>query len=108
MANLKIRGQLNLSETADFTHKLVESFKFAYAKRSLLGDPKYQENPEIFDQLVANLTSFQYAGDFASRITNRTFDYTYYEPSFELVNDSGTSHLNVVDEHGMAVSLTGA
>ena len=106
MANLKTREELSLSNAPDFHHKLVESFKFAYAKRSLLGDPNFQKSQRIFDELVSNLTNFDYAGTFASKISNMTYDYTYYEPSFELINDSGTSHLNVIDEKGMAVSIT--
>ena len=35
--------QLPLTQNVEFHHKLLEAFKFGYGKRSLLGDPSFQE-----------------------------------------------------------------
>lgn len=101
------RGQLDPTNPNDYNHKLVEAFKFAYGKRTLLGDPFYQEEgTQNIDEVIQNLISYDYAASFADKITDQTHDLDYYEPEFQLVEDDGTSHMNVVDEHGMAVSIT--
>ncbi len=55
-----------------FYHRLVESFKFAYAARSQLGDPL--GDPDIADtvaSLVANLTSHTWGRDrYSQRVLN--------------------------------------
>ena len=47
-----------------------------------------------------------YAESFAEKITGKTHNFSYYEPEFDVMEDGGTSHLNVVDRDGMAVSIT--
>jgi len=106
MANLKARGELPADDAEGFQHKLLEAFKFAFGKRSLLGDPAYQPNPTEFAELVSNLTSYEYAGYFASKIKDTVLDLQDYEPAFEIKEDAGTTHLNVVDENGMVVTVT--
>jgi len=72
----------------------------------LLGDPLFQEDPDTFDELIQNLTSFEYATSFMNKITSETHNFSYYEPVFEIVEDAGTSHFNVLDADGMAVAMT--
>ncbi|XP_077995821.1 glutathione hydrolase 1 proenzyme-like [Glandiceps talaboti] len=84
-------------------HRIVEAFKFAYAKRSLLGDQDYVE----IEELLRNMTSPEYAESLRMKIDDdRTHNYTYYGPSFYLKDDAGTSHLCAVDQYGNAVSVT--
>ncbi|XP_071503260.1 glutathione hydrolase 1 proenzyme-like [Diadema antillarum] len=108
---------LNILEGYDFTpdsigslsnkvltyHRIIEAFKFAYAKRSALGDESFVNITE----LVANMTSQTYADGLRARINDdRTYNYTYYDPEFQIVNDGGTSHISIVDQEGNAASVT--
>ena len=53
------------------------------------------------------MTSQDYADGLRAKISDdRTYDYTYYEPAFQLVEDGGTSHISVVDQFGNAASVT--
>ncbi|XP_077995346.1 glutathione hydrolase 1 proenzyme-like [Glandiceps talaboti] len=84
-------------------HRIVEAFKFAYAKRSLLGDQDYVD----IEELLYNMTSSEYAESLRMKIDDdRTHNYTYYGPSFSLEEDAGTSHISAVDQYGNAVSVT--
>jgi len=104
MHNFKERGELPNERNADFFHKLAEASKFAYGKRSLLGDRHFQ--PDNFTELVNNLTSYEYATDFYHKILDEAQDFDYYEPAFEIVEDAGTSHMSVVDQNGQVCALT--
>ncbi|XP_035691050.1 glutathione hydrolase 1 proenzyme-like isoform X2 [Branchiostoma floridae] len=84
-------------------HRIVEAFKFAYAKRTELGDPNFIE----IDELVRNMTSGDFADSLRLRIDDAmTHNYTYYGPSFALTPDGGTAHLSVLGPNGDAVSVT--
>jgi gamma-glutamyltranspeptidase/glutathione hydrolase/leukotriene-C4 hydrolase len=91
------------SKTLTF-HRIAEAFKFAYAKRSELGDQDYVNVTE----LVYNLTSSDYAESIRQQIDDQyTHDINYYGPTFDYVEDKGTVHLNILAPDGSAVAMSG-
>nr|XP_054765758.1 glutathione hydrolase 1 proenzyme-like [Lytechinus pictus] len=97
------RTDLSLVMDLPDLSKIIEAFKFAFAKRSALGDEDFVD----VEDLVATLTSQDYADSIRARITDdRTHDTEYYEPLFQFVSDHGTSHIAVVDAFGNAASIT--
>ncbi|CAG9813957.1 unnamed protein product [Phaedon cochleariae] len=85
--------------------RIIESFKFAYAKRTELGD--VNDSLEI-NQLIANLTSRAYAEGIRSRISDNSTsqDGSYYGATKSLTEDHGTAHISVLAPNGDAVSVT--
>ncbi|XP_062597984.1 glutathione hydrolase 1 proenzyme-like [Saccostrea cucullata] len=90
-------------------HRIVEAMKFAFAKRSSLGDPdkESQNFKDNIDSLINNMTSSTYAEYVRSMISDTsTHDTMYYGPTFYDQSKTGTSHLAVLAPNGDAVSLT--
>nr|XP_023018346.1 glutathione hydrolase 1 proenzyme-like [Leptinotarsa decemlineata] len=97
----------NLMSTQDTVityHRIIEAFKYAFAKRGELGDPNFVNVTKILDLL----NSKEYAGIIRSRIKDdvTNSDPLYYgAESYSKINH-GTAHLAVLAPNGDAVSVT--
>uniref|UniRef100_T1IXD1 Gamma-glutamyltransferase n=1 Tax=Strigamia maritima TaxID=126957 RepID=T1IXD1_STRMM len=84
-------------------HRFAEACKFAYARRTELGDDKYVDVTD----LLKNLTSKDYADSLRTKITdNTTFGPEYYGAIFYQPDDYGTAHVSIVAPNGDGVSVT--
>lgn len=87
-------------------HRMTEALKFAYAKRTELGDDEFVDSAI---QIVQNLTNYDFAMGIRSQIDDfRTFnDYKHYGANFSSEDDHGTSHINIIAPNGDAIAATG-
>ncbi|XP_045516489.1 glutathione hydrolase 1 proenzyme-like isoform X1 [Pieris brassicae] len=91
-----------------YWHRIVETFKFAYARRTGLGDPSRTNLPFSIAELERNLSTPEWAVEHRAKVDDtRTFsDWRYYGAMFEGADDHGTAHIIVVAPDGSAVSAT--
>ncbi|XP_059154515.1 glutathione hydrolase 1 proenzyme-like isoform X2 [Physella acuta] len=84
-------------------HRIAEAFKFAYAKRTEMGDEMFMNSPGFFQ----NLSSREYAEEMRCKLSDtQTHDVKYYGPTYDSKITTGTSHLSVIDDESLAVSVT--
>jgi gamma-glutamyltranspeptidase len=93
----------SISGNVQLFHRYIEASKFAYAKRSELGDISFV-NDSL--KLAKNITSNEWSEEMYKLITDYAHPLEYYGGNFTLRNDHGTSHISVIDKYGNAVSLT--
>lgn len=85
-------------------HRIVEAFKFAFAKHAQLCDPDFCD----INDLMQNLTSASYADEIRRQIDDITFSsYSHYgAKQLDEVSPHGTSHISIIAPNGDAVSVT--
>ncbi len=88
--------------SVQWRHKLIESFKHAFADRARwLADDTFTPVP------LARLTSPAYLDSLAATFDPATtLPNEQYGTAPQLPGDSGTSHVSVIDANGMAVGCT--
>jgi len=86
-------------------HRMIETFKYAFALRTNLGDGTFVDMTEI----TRNLTSKSFARAIREKIddTKTWQDPRHYgSPTYANVEDHGTAHVSVLAPNGDAVSVT--
>ncbi|XP_075210653.1 glutathione hydrolase 1 proenzyme-like [Lycorma delicatula] len=88
----------NINSTILTTHRMVEAFKYAFVRRTELGDPDFVN----ITSFVNELTSKEYADYIRKQIRDdRTYGAVFYNQE-----DHGTAHISVISPDGDAVSVT--
>ena len=90
-------------------HRFIESCKFAYARRTLLGDWAHGDSPELgrqVAQLVSNLTSPDWWRETRDKIRDDKTEEgaAYYGAQFYNVADAGTTHISVLSPAGQSAA----
>uniref|UniRef100_A0A6P7EXW8 Glutathione hydrolase 1 proenzyme-like isoform X1 n=1 Tax=Diabrotica virgifera virgifera TaxID=50390 RepID=A0A6P7EXW8_DIAVI len=91
-------------ESIDNYQKMIETFKFAYAKRTHLGDENFVNVTEV----MADLTSKAFAEQLRNMInlTATSSDITYYGANATVPQDQGTANLCFLAPNGDAIVVT--
>ncbi|XP_046836284.1 scoloptoxin SSD14-like isoform X1 [Vespa crabro] len=95
----------DLNSTILTYHRMLETYKYAYALRGNMGDKDFVDMTELNN----NLTSKDYANQIRMKIedTKTWSDPKHYGASFDVgTEDHGTAHLSVIAQNGDAVSVT--
>lgn len=101
---MNLLKEYDLKDDALSYHRITEAFKFAYAKRSLLGDEPTDEVKEM----MRSLTDSAYADEIRKLIRDdRTSeDFEYYGARYENQDDHGTAHISILMPNGDAIAAT--
>ncbi|XP_035689951.1 glutathione hydrolase 1 proenzyme-like [Branchiostoma floridae] len=84
-------------------HRMLEAFKFAFARKTELGDPDFVD----IEELVKKMTSKSFADSLRQQISDTmTHDWRYYDPVYHLPKDVGTTHVSVLGPGNDAVSVS--
>lgn len=97
---------LPAEESTTAIQRIAEAMKFAYAKRSELGDDKFVDSVL---KVVQELTDYNFAMEIRKKISDVSThnDTEYYGAKFETKFDQGTSHINIIAPNGDAIAATG-
>lgn len=85
-------------------HRIIETFKYAYAKRTQLGDPKFVDIKQVIQDLLCK----KYAENLKLKLDDSSTSShpDYYGAHYFPNEDHGTAHVSVIAENGDAVSAT--
>lgn len=102
---LNILKKYDLKHDALSYHRITEAFKFAYGKRSVLGD----EPSDKIKEMVRNLTNSEYSDYIRDQINDEytSEDFGYYGANFANQEDHGTAHMSILAPNGDAIAVTG-
>ncbi|KAB0792869.1 hypothetical protein PPYR_14828 [Photinus pyralis] len=92
-------------ETVENWHRIIESFKFGYGRRTEMGDPNFVPSMKSF---ISNITSKETAAFLRSQISDDTTfgNPVHYGAKVQQVNIHGTANMVVMGSNGDAVAVT--
>ncbi|GFT38497.1 glutathione hydrolase 1 proenzyme [Nephila pilipes] len=92
-----------LEDTVKSLHRMIETFKYAYARRTELEDSDLED----VKQLLMLLVSDEYADSIRKKIDDkRTYSPNHYGVNVTVHEDYGTSHVSIIAPNGDAVAVT--
>lgn len=93
-------------ESVTSMHRITEAFKYAYAKRTFLGDGHFVKDALDMEK---NLTNLNVAAEIRKLIDDiKTYnDYKHYGAIVAARDDHGTANINILAPNGDAISATG-
>ena len=97
-------GFQSLNTSVLFYHRLMETYKYAFSKRMLLGDHRFDNVTHVMAQL-----SSQHFIDYVHNRINDSQTYddpNHYGAQVYMTGDKGTSHVSVIDKYGNAASVS--
>uniref|UniRef100_A0A182PV45 Gamma-glutamyltransferase n=1 Tax=Anopheles epiroticus TaxID=199890 RepID=A0A182PV45_9DIPT len=98
-------GYEDLDEHDPLTwHRIVESFKHGYGKRSKAGDPRFLDQSDLFNKLTSKESIANVRKLILKNMTNDS--YVYYGATSGRPEDHGTAHISVLAGNGDAVAVT--
>lgn len=99
---LNILNEYDPSISIAYLHKMIESFKYSYARRSFLGDEIYNKT------FIDEFSDMKFAQNIRNMISDKqTFnDFKHYGAQYSMREDRGTAHVSVLTKNGDAVSVT--
>lgn len=84
-------------------HRIIEAFKYAYARRTLLADPEIEKSVK---SVVKDMISENVAKKIMKSISDlKTFPPHHYGGKYDLPVKTGTTHLVVIAQNGDAVTV---
>lgn len=95
----------HLNKTILTYHRIIETFKHAFAKRTELGDPDFVVN---VNEVVTQMLSDEYAHRIRNVVddNNSFLDTKHYASKYVTPENHGTSHISIITATGDAVSIT--
>lgn len=85
------------------TQRMIEAMKWMGAGRSELGDVVDQDNTERIEELMTK----EWARKIRKNVSDHhTHPWQDYDPAYETNEPHGTAHFSIIDQDGMAVSMT--
>ncbi|CAH1777934.1 unnamed protein product [Owenia fusiformis] len=93
-----------IDEEIESYHKIAESIKMGFARRTCLGDLDCQVDSAL-SELVDRMSDPDHIDSIRSKLSDRTFPASHYSP-YSLKTDGGTAQISILAPNGDAVSLS--
>lgn len=102
---LKVLDGLKMDESALSVHRIIETFKYAFASRTKMGDPQFEDGVQsIVDELLSDENVENVRQIIDDERTHQ--DYQHYGAVYSFKMDHGTANMNILAPNGDAISVT--
>lgn len=101
--NFSLNSLKNVSATILSHHRIIESFKYAFAARTKLADPDFVDVEKFMREVLTE----KFAQEIYEKMHDgKTQEYDEYGADEYAPTDHGTSHISIIAPNGDAISVT--